>query len=93
MKYIKAKWTESRGDQYDDWGNSLWFLELDEDNYPTRQLEVYSNGNRLKYNSQNMEDKYGRLGDQSIDAEDGWGERMQKTEFEIEWTIKALNDE
>lgn len=57
-----------------------------------RQLEVYSNGNRLKYSSKYMEDKYGRLGDQPIDPDEGWGELMLKAEFDLEWTLKAINE-
>ena len=91
MKYIKAHWEESRGDKYDDWGNSTWYIELDDDEYPIRQLEIYSNGYRLKYYSENMKDKYGQLGDQPINEEDQWGEYISNKEFEEKWKIKGHN--
>lgn len=93
MEYIKAAWNESRGDQYDDWGHSMWYLELDENKYPTRQIEIYSNGNRLRYHLNKLTDKYGQLGDQPILEEEGWGEIISNVEFKKEWIIEAFNDE
>jgi hypothetical protein len=90
MKYLELKWEESRGDKYDNWGTSIWFLELDLDNYPLRQIEVYQNGKRLKYDKINFEDEFGMLGDQSMDSEEIEemnGITITLEQFETEWLI------
>ena len=91
MKYIKVEWNETRGDEYDFWGLSIWFLELDGENYPVRQIEVYRNGNRLKYDSVKMTDDFGMLGDQAIEIEEMNGIEISHSEFESQWEIESLN--
>jgi hypothetical protein len=91
MKYFKAKWNESRGDKYDNWGTSIWYLELDEENHPVRQIEVYQNGNRLKYDSVKISDDFGMLGDQAIEIEEINGIELSHSEFESQWEIESLN--
>ena len=56
-----------------------------DDGYPTRQIECYENGNRLKYHSQKMFDDYGGLGDQALDLRDFEEFEIERTEFEEEW--------
>tara|TARA_R110002167_G_C12662194_1_gene650031 strand:+ start:1766 stop:2041 length:276 start_codon:yes stop_codon:yes gene_type:complete len=91
MKYFKAEWNESRGDEYDSWGTSIWFLELDEENNPIRQIEVYQNGNILKYDSIKMTDDFGMLGDQAIQIEEMNGIELSQSEFESQWEIESSN--
>tara|TARA_R110000744_G_scaffold38995_1_gene88881 strand:- start:82 stop:357 length:276 start_codon:yes stop_codon:yes gene_type:complete len=91
MKYFKAEWNESRGDEYDSWGTSIWFLELDEENNPIRQIEVYQNGNILKYDSIKMTDDFGMLGDQAKQIEEMNGIELSQSEFESQWEIESLN--
>ena len=50
-KYFKRKWNETRGDEFDSWGTSIWYFEIGPDGYPIKQIELYENGNRLKYHS------------------------------------------
>jgi len=88
MKYYRAEWNETRGDEYDNWGTSIWFLELDNENFPLRQIEVYQNGKRLKYDKVNFQDKFGMLGDQPLDTDEinGMNEiEITLAEFESEW--------
>ena len=59
MKYFKRNWNETRGDQYDSWGKSVWFFETDCNGEVFRQIEVYDNGKILKYDKQNIEDEFG----------------------------------
>jgi hypothetical protein len=91
MKYIKTSWNESRGDEYDSWGTSVWFLELDDENYTIRQIETYQNGNRLKYDSFKKTDNFGMLGDQAIVIGEINGTELSHSEFEFQWKIKTLN--
>ncbi|WP_299884341.1 hypothetical protein [uncultured Lacinutrix sp.] len=85
-KYYKRKWNETRGDEHDSWGTSIWYLEVGKDKYPSRQIELYENGNRLKYHSQKIFDDYGALGDQTIDIDEFGEFEIGKDEFELEWS-------
>lgn len=85
--YYKRKWDEKRDDERDVWGKSVWYFEVDNNGYPTRQLEIYENGNRLKYHSDKTFDDYGALGDQPLDADEFKAFKIEQDEFEKEWDI------
>ena len=87
MKYYKYRWNESRGDQYDNWGFSLWYIEIGEDDFPNRQIEVYDNGKVLKYSQEYLEDEYGGLGDQKLVLSEFDGIECTKMEFENNWNL------
>jgi hypothetical protein len=84
-EYFKRSWDETRGDEFDSWGSSVWYFELDQEGYPVRQIELYENGNRLKYDSEKSFDDYGGLGDQALDLKEFQKYRIQEEEFETEW--------
>ncbi|GAB5554922.1 MAG: hypothetical protein Sapg2KO_45130 [Saprospiraceae bacterium] len=84
-RYYRWKWDETRGDEFDSWGTSIWFFEIGEDKYITRQIEVYENGNRLKYHSDKRFDDYGGLGKDPLDEMEYKEFEIDKNEFEIEW--------
>ncbi len=48
-------------------GKSIWYLEVGTDNYITRQIEVFENKNRLKFDENHNCDSYGGLEDQPVD--------------------------
>ena len=54
MRFFKYKWKETKGDQYDNQGHSLWYLEIGEDDFPIRQIEIYDNGKILKYSKNRL---------------------------------------
>jgi len=85
MKYYKYKWNELRGDQYNNWGFSLWYVEIGEDEFPNRQIEIYDNGKVSKYSQDNLDDEFGGLGEQKLDLSEFDGIECSKTEFEINW--------
>lgn len=85
MTYYKRPWEESREDDYTDWGASIWYFEIDEDGYPTKQLEQYENGKVSKYDLDNLEDDFGGLGDQAIDFEEFEAFEISKDEFYKVW--------
>lgn len=89
MTYYKIKWDELRGDEYDSWGTSIWYLELNNQHYPLRQIEVYENGKRLKYNVAHINDSFGGLGDQLINIYDLDTYELSSTEFEKHWNFKS----
>lgn len=84
-KYYKTEWLESRGDEYDNWGKSSWYFEVGDDGYAVRQIEVYENGQVLKYDESNFEDEYGSLADQPLDITEKGGIEITDAEFEEEW--------
>tara|TARA_R110000764_G_scaffold109468_1_gene195631 strand:+ start:1249 stop:2184 length:936 start_codon:yes stop_codon:yes gene_type:complete len=85
MRYFKRKWNETRGDQYDNWGTSTFFIETDVSGNPSRQIEKYDNGIVLKYGDKKTEDEFGMLGYQDLDLEEFSEFEISKTDFENEW--------
>jgi len=84
-RYFKSKWDDTRGDEWDNWGTSMWYFEIGKDGYPTRQITVYENGKRLKYSEALKDDHFGGLGDQSIDEAEFRKQEIDRIEFEKEW--------
>lgn len=95
MHYERFWWNETRGDRYDDWGYSTFWMERGEDGYASRQMEVYDNGNVLKYDSSHLEDQYGMLSDVKLTADElkeSQTEFISAEEFEAAWSgLTALN--
>ena len=85
-RFVKRSWDESRGDNHDAWGTSIWYLQLDDEGYPERQLEIYSSGDALAYDRQHLDDEYGGLGDQPLDIEEWVTFEVTSQEFETAWT-------
>lgn len=71
--FYRRRWEESRGDEFDAWGHSVWYFEVDNDGWPVRQVEVYDTGPVLCYGPGHEEDQYGGLGQVSLDdPEEDW---------------------
>lgn len=85
MKYYKRNWDETRGDEFDNWGKSIWYFETDKSGLPIKQIEVYQNGKILKYDQTKLEDEFGGLGDQELDIEEYSEFEISKEEFEKIW--------
>ncbi|WP_146210182.1 hypothetical protein [Vitiosangium sp. GDMCC 1.1324] len=90
MRYFKRPWDESRGDEYDHWGTSVWYLEVDAEGGVSRQLTVFENGSVLKYDEARPEDRYGGLAHTTLDLEeDGFLPfEIDRAEFESAWQRK-----
>ena len=84
-KYYKRNQEETRGDEYDNWGKSIWYFEIDSEGYAMRQIEKYENGKKIKYDLKNIEDEFGGLADQPIDLEKFVNFEITKNEFEEQW--------
>lgn len=91
--YYKRKWEERRRAEFDLWGKFIRYFEAGSDGLPTRKIELYENGNRLKYHSGKTFDDYGRLGDHALDWNDFKAFEIGKEEFELEWNISNLKKE
>lgn len=85
MNYYKRNWNETRGDQYDSWGKSIWYFETDDKGVVLRQVEAYENGKVLKYDNQNIEDEFSGLADQNLDLNEFVEFSIEKEEFENKW--------
>ncbi|WP_299892393.1 hypothetical protein [uncultured Lacinutrix sp.] len=85
MNYYKRNWNETRGDQYDSWGKSIWYFETDNNGEVIRQIEAYENGKLLKYDNQNIEDEFGGLTYQNLDLTEFLEFSIEKEEFENKW--------
>jgi hypothetical protein len=67
------------------WGAATYYFAVGDDGIPTRQMEVYANGRVLKYDWQHVEDSFGRLADQALDADEFAPFRIYAVEFENAW--------
>ena len=85
--FYRRRWDETRGDEFDDWGRSLWYFETDDDGRPVRQIEVYDAGRVLRYGPDHDEDRYGRLGQAGLtDSGEDWSSfAIPSSEFERVW--------
>lgn len=96
-RYFKYRWEETRGDEYADWGFSTFYTELDSEYYALRQIEVYDNGNILKYDETCLDDKFGMLAEKALseeELEESNCIEISKKEFDEKWlNLKALNRE
>ena len=85
MKYYKRNWEESRGDEFDNWGKSIWYFETDNSGLPIKQIEVYENGNVMKYDKIKSEDEFGRLGYKELDLDEFNEFKITELEFNKVW--------
>jgi len=84
-KYLKRHWNEGRGDEYDSWGGSWWFFEVDADGGVVRQAELYENGRLLRYSAAHPEDEFGALAEVSLEMSDVEYIEMSQEDFEGIW--------
>lgn len=85
MKYYKHIWEEVRGDAYDYWGHSTWYIEVGNDNYIERQIVHYEIGLTFKYSQEFPEDLFGGLGEGKFDPETADFEELSEDAFENLW--------
>jgi len=85
-RYLKKFWNEGRGDEYDSWGTSWWFFEVNEDGQVVRQAELYESGRLLRYSTAHVEDEFGALAEISTDVSDTEYLPMSQEEFEAVWS-------
>ena len=67
MRYYQYSWDETRDDHSDPWGTSVYLFEVESSGYVIRQIELYANGNILKYSYDHEADAYGMLAAQPFD--------------------------
>ncbi|TNC85841.1 MAG: hypothetical protein CSH37_06320 [Thalassolituus sp.] len=82
MFYFKRDWDDTRGDRYDFWGCSEWWIETNNEGYITRCIQKYRNGNILFYSEGHQEDKYGALPEGALDVSEFKEFRITRFAFE-----------
>lgn len=85
VNYYKRPWDESRGDEYDSWGTSIYFFETDLSGAALRQLQIYKDGHILKYEDSYPEDGYGMIAACPLPVDEFEPFRITKTDFEKAW--------
>jgi hypothetical protein len=84
--YFCRAWEETTGDPLtDDWGTSIWHFETDDQLNVLRQMQIFANGQTLKYDADYLEDQYGKLSETAIDAEDFARYAINSEVFEDQW--------
>ncbi|WP_433825820.1 hypothetical protein ACQP2E_27390 [Actinoplanes sp. CA-015351] len=48
-RVYRRRWTETRGDEFNGRGHSVWFFEAGDDGWLVRQVEVYDASRILRY--------------------------------------------
>lgn len=95
MRYFKFRWNEPDGDEFDDWGKSTFYQEVDKEFWAIRQIEIYDNGNVLKYDEKHSGDEFGMLADQRLKEviKDQTISEITQEEFEQIWrSVSAINN-
>lgn len=83
--YYRRPWDESRGDEYDSWGTSVYSFETDLSGVVLRQLQIYEDGHILKYEESHAEDGYGMIAAHPLPLDEFEAFRITKTDFEEAW--------
>jgi hypothetical protein len=87
-RYYKRPYTEDLCGR----GASVWFLEVGEDCFPLRQLEVYEDGTALAYDESHLYDAAGMLADQLVEPNEYAAFEITRAEFETAWTSTEFDN-
>ena len=69
----------------DDLGVSIFYFETDDSLNVFKQIQIFENGNILKYDELNNEDEFGAMADQSLEEEEFLDFEIPKEEFYNIW--------
>lgn len=83
--YAKRHWNETRGDQYDSWGTSWWYFEVDSAGWLTRQIEQYASGMLLCYSAEHESDEFGGIAESPLDLSEPEYIAISHQQFESVW--------
>lgn len=90
MSYRKCPGQRVADPPLSEWGNFTRFLEIAEDGFANRQVDIFVNGCALMYDREFWCDDESSLADMKFDQDrwtESWGPHYEITEkqFEIEW--------
>lgn len=86
MKCFKTERAEGRL-EHNDWGSVIVYYETTDDLAPSRQVEIFQNGNVLKYDTNNATDQFGALQVNDLESAESEGEPLPRGEFEQFWNV------
>lgn len=82
----KRHWDETTGEELTDkWGTSIYYFETDEQLSVIRQIQVFKNGQVLKYSNDFPFDEFGMLPDQQLDKTEFQKFTITESEFTTTW--------
>ena len=93
MLYLKTSENEPRiFEPLLSWGPFVCFLEIGDDLFPTRTIDLFENGYALRYDRAHWVDRLGSLGNMRYDRkkwEKWWGPsfEIEAAEFEEQWHL------
>lgn len=85
MNFYKRRDEDPRDDEYEHWGTSVWYYQVNDDRRIERQLVTYECGVVLAYDMAHVEDEYGMLGEPLLDAQEWKMYETPASEFESQW--------
>ncbi len=84
--YFKRTWNETTGvGLTDTWGFSDYYFETDESGTVFKQIQVFANGNCLKYDLDYPDDKYGGLSEVPLKLSEFKEFQINQIEFKNVW--------
>lgn len=94
MIYLKARIVQ-RYPPMCEWGGAIRYLEIGDDHYANRQVDIFENGNSLRYDRERWSDNCDSIGGMKYDAVKWlkwWGpdEKIAATEFETAWSLAEM---
>jgi hypothetical protein len=85
-KYYKRNWEESTGEERTyAWGTSTFFFETDDKRNIIRQIQIFEEGQLLKYEQEFPEDDFGFLSNAQLDEEEFAAFSISEKEFNNTW--------
>jgi hypothetical protein len=98
MFHFKAPGRVMRESDAADWGRFSWYIEVADDQFATRQVDLFENGNILRYDRSHRRDRFGFLLALRFSRKPKWAksfpgsELISETEFERVWRLALSSD-
>jgi hypothetical protein len=91
-KYYKRYWSEVVTRFNKDWSSvDCYYFALDEDNFPTQQLQITDEGKVYKYDESNLQDINGGLSEVALGITDVQYVVVAQAEFDALWNKEFTN--
>ena len=65
-----------------------YYFETNDEGFPIRQLEIWDNGKKIRYDLNNRVGDEGFLADQALERNEFKDYEISKEDFEKQWQIK-----
>jgi len=92
MRYFCREYPKSKNAPLSQWGRSLWWFEVDNQNHTVRQITMFEAGVFLKYTSSHSADSHGRLIDLDITANNTQLKQITEEQFHNTWVMSGASN-